>query len=73
MLKFHPYSILTGDTMFGFVIFCVLIITYFFQIMALSTTTKKKYAWWKFSLNIVGMDILIDVLEVGNYEQAYHK
>ena len=24
MLKFHPYSILTGDTMVGFVIFCVL-------------------------------------------------
>ena len=24
MLKFHPYSILTGDTMFGFVIYCVL-------------------------------------------------
>ena len=23
MLKFHPYSILTGDTMIGFVIFCV--------------------------------------------------
>ena len=23
MLKFHPYSILTGDTMVGFVIFCV--------------------------------------------------
>ena len=25
MLKFHPYSILTGDSMVGFVIFCVLI------------------------------------------------
>ena len=25
MLKFQPYSILTGDTMVGFVIFCVLI------------------------------------------------
>ena len=25
MLKLHPYSILTGDTMVGFVIFCVLI------------------------------------------------
>jgi hypothetical protein len=25
MLKFHPYSILTGETMVGFVIFCVLI------------------------------------------------
>ena len=24
MLKFHPYSILTGDTMVGFVILCVL-------------------------------------------------
>ena len=24
MLKFHPFSILTGDTMVGFVIFCVL-------------------------------------------------
>ena len=24
MLKFHPYSILTGDTMVGLVIFCVL-------------------------------------------------
>ena len=24
MLKFHPYSTLTGDTMVGFVIFCVL-------------------------------------------------
>ena len=24
MLKFHPYSILTGDTMVGFIIFCVL-------------------------------------------------
>ena len=24
MLRFHPYSILTGDTMVGFVIFCVL-------------------------------------------------
>ena len=24
MLKFHPYFILTGDTMVGFVIFCVL-------------------------------------------------
>ena len=24
MLKFHPYSILTGDTIVGFVIFCVL-------------------------------------------------
>ena len=24
MLKFHPYSILRGDTMVGFVIFCVL-------------------------------------------------
>ena len=24
MLKFHPYSILTGDSMVGFVIFCVL-------------------------------------------------
>ena len=24
MLKFQPYSILTGDTMVGFVIFCVL-------------------------------------------------
>ena len=24
MLKFHPHSILTGDTMVGFVIFCVL-------------------------------------------------
>ena len=24
MLKFHPYSVLTGDTMVGFVIFCVL-------------------------------------------------
>ena len=23
-LKFHPYSILTGDTLIGFVIFCVL-------------------------------------------------
>ena len=23
MLEFHPYSILTGDTMVGFVIFCV--------------------------------------------------
>ena len=27
MLKFHPYSILTGDTMVGFVIFCVLNLT----------------------------------------------
>ena len=25
MLKLHPYSILTGDTIVGFVIFCVLI------------------------------------------------
>ena len=25
MLKFDPYSILTGDTMVGFVIYCVLI------------------------------------------------
>ena len=25
MLKFHPYSILTGETMVGFVIYCVLI------------------------------------------------
>ena len=24
MLKFHPYSFLTGDTIVGFVIFCVL-------------------------------------------------
>ena len=24
MLKFHPYSILTGEAMVGFVIFCVL-------------------------------------------------
>ena len=24
MLRFHPYSILTGDKMVGFVIFCVL-------------------------------------------------
>ena len=24
IIKFHPYSILTGDTMVGFVIFCVL-------------------------------------------------
>ena len=24
MLKFHPYSILTRDTMVGFVIYCVL-------------------------------------------------
>ena len=24
MLKFHPYSILTGETMVGFVIYCVL-------------------------------------------------
>ena len=28
MLKFHPYSILTGDTMVGSVIFCVLIETF---------------------------------------------
>ena len=25
MLKFHPYSVLTGQTMVGFVIYCVLI------------------------------------------------
>ena len=28
MLKFHSYSILTGDTMVGFVIFCVLNLSY---------------------------------------------
>ena len=32
MLKFHPYSILTGDTMVEFVIFCVLNLFYFNQI-----------------------------------------
>ena len=31
ILKFHPYSTLTGDTMVGFVIFCVLIEGMYFK------------------------------------------
>ena len=44
MLKFHPYSILTGDTMVGFVIFCVLIFLYLgyckFQVSQATTGTS---------------------------------
>merc|ERR1712051_1076692 len=33
MLKFYPYTILTGDTMVEFVIFCVLNMTFFDRLL----------------------------------------
>ena len=52
MLKFHPYSILTGDTMVGFVIFCVLriaaAITYLldnYQSLSQNSISESKQAF----------------------------
>ena len=38
MLKFHPYSILTGETMVGVVIYCVLIM---FEDISILIVLKK--------------------------------
>ena len=40
MLKFQPYSILTGDTMVGFVIFCVLRVVFIGTFVRCSETSK---------------------------------
>ena len=48
MLKFHPYSVLTRDTMVGFVIFCVLSIFWLlsFHILGLETLWIYKLSEW---------------------------
>ena len=55
-LKFHPYSILTGETMVGFVIFCVLMEVvystkykgYMHTIVYIQTTLKLlKCIYWQ--------------------------
>ena len=58
MLKFHPYSILTGDTIVGFAIFCVLIVrvpcseqTCFFMNLKIMSL-KFGHINYKFVINI---------------------
>ena len=44
MLKFHPYSILTGDTLDGFVIFFVLTLTHHMDDMMISVFTHQFFS-----------------------------
>ena len=45
MLKFHPYSILTGDTMVGFVIFCVLRWQIYFSLQSQKLQDNNQIYW----------------------------
>ena len=59
MLKFHPYSILTGDTMVVFVIFCVLKEILWESLWNVKTLKKWKRNWASIKVSKPRIQLLI--------------